>query len=290
MEFNGQKPQTNASRRVITGLVLAVVLCALWLLGGWPLRIGLVALMLLCMHEMYSAFTRRGDRPAVWVGIAYVLLALPAYLLLGREAIGPLLAAMTAIGLSAIVLRDELDFSSAMATIYPLFYPGLLMTLIFPLLDISSPLLANIAAGEAFLIALMNDLAAYEVGTRIGKHRLMPNLSPKKSWEGAVAGVAAAVVTAMLVPLAGVLICRVIPAAKAYLTEIPPLWQFALLGLVSGFLSITGDLNASLVKRWCGIKDYGSLLPGHGGMLDRLDSVLFCIVPVYVYFVWILRL
>ena len=65
---------------------------------------------------------------------------------------------------------------------------------------------------------------------------------------------------------------------------LPPLWSFAILGLVAGALSQVGDLVASLIKRHCGIKDYGTIFPGHGGMMDRMDGILFCGVACYLFF------
>ena len=72
--------------------------------------------------------------------------------------------------------------------------------------------------------------------------------------------------------------------AGFFIEGLPPLWHFALLGLVAGVCSQCGDLTASIVKRYCGVKDYGTIFPGHGGMMDRLDGAMFNVVVVYVYF------
>ena len=73
-------------------------------------------------------------------------------------------------------------------------------------------------------------------------------------------------------------------AADLAASPLPPLWAFGILGLIAGGLSQIGDLVASLVKRHCGIKDFGTIFPGHGGMLDRMDGILFCGVACYVFF------
>jgi phosphatidate cytidylyltransferase len=113
------------------------------------------------------------------------------------------------------------------------------------------------------------DTAAYHVGMAIGRHKLFPRVSPNKSWEGAVAGFAAAVIAAV--------------AAKflvlGYLTAV----EAVVLGLIVGTLGQVGDLFESLLKRDAGVKDSSNILPGHGGVLDRFDSLLFVAPAAYVY-------
>ncbi len=282
-EESGNRVSEMVKRRT-TGILLAVLLLTLWYLKGWPLRIGLVVMMVLSIHEMYSAFCHRGARPVKWVGIAYALLAMPVYLYYGAGALGPLTALSCMAGLTAIVLRGKVDFESAVATLFPLIYPGMLITLIFPLQDLKPPLFATVALGLCFLVALGNDLAAYEVGMRVGKTKLCPELSPKKTVEGAIAGVLGSMAMAVLIPLIATFITRALPAAHPYYAILPPLWHFAVIGLLGGIASPVGDLTASMAKRYCGIKDFGSIFPGHGGMLDRIDSVIFSGAIVYIYF------
>lgn len=284
MEDASEKKIRNMIRRRTTGIVLAVVMVALWVLQGWALRVGFIALMVMSMWEMYGAFIARGARPIRWVGMAYAVLALPAYMRFGIEVFGPLTTIFCMVGLAGVILRGEIDFDSAVATLFPLFYPGMLITLIFPLQDLAKPFYPQLATGLVLLIPLMNDLFAYEVGMRFGKRKLAPVLSPNKTIEGAVAGLLAAVGAAVLFPAAAQQVILRIPALHPYLSSYPPLWQFALLGLVGGISAVIGDLTASMVKRYCGIKDFGAIFPGHGGMLDRMDSVLFTGVVVYMYF------
>lgn len=272
-------------RRRITGIVLGVVMAVLWLLQGWPLRIGFVLVMLCSMWEMYSAFVVKGARPIRWVGMAYSILVLPAYMYYGMQALMPLMAVGCMLGLAGVIVRREIDFDSAVATLFPLIYPGMLTTLMFPILDIPSPYLTRIATALLFLVPLMNDLFAYEVGMRLGKRPLAPILSPKKTVEGAVAGMLASAIFAMIVPLVGMLLVDVVPALQQYAVPLPPMWFFLLVGLIGGVAAVIGDLTASMVKRYCGIKDFGALFPGHGGMLDRMDSMLFTGVVIYVFFV-----
>ena len=191
---------SNVIRRRITGIVIAVVMVALWALQGWPLRIGLVAVMVMAMWEMYGAFTVRGVKPIRWVGMGYALLALPAYLWLGVSALIPLTTLFCMLALGGVILRGQVDFDSAVATLFPLFYPGMLITMLFPLQDLQPVLWARVATALMLLIPLMTDLFAYEFGSHFGKHKLSPILSPNKSVEGAVAGLLAAACFSVMIP------------------------------------------------------------------------------------------
>lgn len=118
-----------------------------------------------------------------------------------------------------------------------------------------------------FVIAFLSDSFALFAGMAFGKHKLAPELSPKKTVEGAVGGVLGAMVSAVLSgllvgPLFGVEGCR--------------LWVLAVYGVLGSILSQLGDLSFSYIKREYGLKDFGDLFPGHGGVLDRFDSVIFC--------------
>ncbi|MEF9895736.1 MAG: CDP-archaeol synthase [Clostridia bacterium] len=283
MTQQGDKKVSEILKRQRTGILLAAVLLVLWYIQGWPLRVGFVAMMVLAIGEMYAAFSARGAKPVRWVGLLFALLSMPAYLYYGVQALMPLTALCYMTGLCCIVLRGQVDFESAMATLFPLIYPGMLISLIFPLQDLTPHLFATVALGMSFIIALANDLAAYEIGRRFGKTKLCPALSPKKTREGAIAGVIASIVASMVVPIVACLITR-----SAFST-LPPLWHFAIVGLLGGFAAPIGDLTASMVKRYCGIKDFGSIFPGHGGMLDRVDSVIFTGAVVYCYFALVLK-
>jgi phosphatidate cytidylyltransferase len=117
------------------------------------------------------------------------------------------------------------------------------------------------------------DTAAYFIGSRFGRHKLCPRLSPKKSWEGYLAGIGGAV-------LAGVLFAILWKAGAASELAVTPWWG-ALIGLAMGVLPTLGDLGESMIKRQVGTKDSSNLLPGHGGVFDRIDSWLWAVVIGY---------
>lgn len=268
--------------RILTAAVLiAGIGAGIWL-KGWVLRVILLGCMLLSVDEMYRAFKKLGCKPVRWVGYAFCVLATLSQAFSGQipllQSLNPAALSLTAgvmLAFAVIVLRGRVDFDALWSTLFPMVYPGLLFTQIFALQDIGTPTEATLALILAFFIASVNDTFALFIGLKFGKHRLSPEISPKKSVEGAVAGLVSSVLFAMLVPAF---------VTKATGALLPPLWAFALLGLVAGFLSQIGDLAASLIKRHCGIKDFGSIFPGHGGMLDRFDGILFCGAAVYIFF------
>ncbi len=274
-------------KRTITGVILAAILLLLLYFQGWALRIALIALMLVSFWEMYGAFSKMGTKPAKWVGILYALCVLPAYLLLGSGIILPLTTLFAMLGLGVIILRGKVDFPSAMGTIFPLIYPGLMVALIIPMQDMDSKLMASMALTLAFVIAFLSDVFAFEIGVHFGKRKLSPAISPNKTIEGAVAGLAGGIVAGGLVFLIAQMMVKYVPFAMKHAIQMPPVWHFALLGLVGSAASQIGDLTASMIKREAKIKDFGNLFPGHGGMMDRMDGVLFNAVVVYMYFLTI---
>ena len=274
--------------RTTTGLIMAVILVALWCMQGIVLRIALMLMTCLGVWEMYNALSTKGMRPARWVGMVYAVLAMPVYLVGGAVLLTPLTTICCVLGLAAVLFRGEADFEAAVGTLFPIFYPGLMFTMIYPLQDLGNPMLSSLALGLTFLISFASDIAAYEVGSRWGKHKMAPKLSPKKTVEGALAGLGGAMLISVLLPLIFKLGCLWIEPFRPYAAAMPALWKFIPLGLLAGGASIIGDLAASMVKRYCGIKDYGTLLPGHGGLLDRIDSVLFNGVVIYTFFLTIM--
>lgn len=283
-------------KRVITAILLILVMgLGIWF-QGWPLRIILLISMMMSLSEMYRAFRKIGYDPVRWVGYVYCVLAVlaQAYYATLNDArlfnsISPAMFALVVgllLGMTNIILKGKVAFDSMMATVFPMLYPGLFFSLIITLQDLDTRLASTMALVLGFFIASVNDTFALFIGLKFGKHRLSPEISPKKSVEGSVAGLVSSVCFAMLVPWIAFRLASVVPsiAADLAVSHYPPLWSFGILGLIAGALSQIGDLVASLVKRHCGIKDFGNIFPGHGGMLDRMDGILFCGVACYVFF------
>ena len=283
-------------KRVTTAILLiAVMAFGIWM-QGWPLRIILLISMLMSLSEMYRAFRKIGYDPVRWVGYVYCVLAVLAqayYASLNEkrlfESISPAMFALVVgllLGMTVIIIKGKVAFDSLMATLFPILYPGLFFSLIITLQDLDTRVAATMALVLTFFIASVNDTFALFIGIKYGRHKLSPEISPKKSWEGSIAGIIASVLFAMLVPWVTFRLAAYFPGIAVDLAKshYPPIWTFGLLGLIASALSQIGDLVASLVKRHCGIKDFGTIFPGHGGMLDRMDGILFCGVACYVFF------
>jgi phosphatidate cytidylyltransferase len=122
----------------------------------------------------------------------------------------------------------------------------------------------------------LSDSGAYFIGRKFGVHKMTPLLSPKKSWEGLVGGVAFGLIFNSLIAVA---LSRVLNVNL-------PWWAGAALGLIGALIGVLGDLSISMIKREVGAKDTGHIIPGHGGVLDRLDSLLFTIIVSYYFIIW----
>ncbi len=284
-------------KRVITGAVFTAIILGGIYLRGWALRALMLAAMLIGMFEVYRAIKKTGAKPAEWAGYVYAVLAIAlealAQLPNAPEWLKTMNAPATALviglllGLSAIVLRGRVDFPALSATVLPMAYPGFLFSMLASLQDIPNAAMALAALLIAFFLASINDVFALFTGMALGKHKLSPEISPKKTIEGSIGGLIASAVFAMLVAwlldwaqAAGVAQALRIGEAEAEFSIL----GFAMMGVFAGAMSQIGDLTASLVKRHCGVKDYGTIFPGHGGIMDRFDGILFCGAVCAVFF------
>lgn len=276
-------------KRIITGVVLLAVAGGLIVAQGWYLRAALLIMALTSFFEMYRAFRKKGMHPVTWPG--YVFCVAEALCIWFEDKLAfldgnHLLMGMTAcvmLGIICVVIKGKPDFEAVEATVMPMIYPGLLFLAFMELSDLQGRGMVTLALLMTILTSAMNDTFALFVGKALGKRKLIPGISPNKTVAGAMAGLAASVAFSVTIPLAVVAVDAHF-SGNAAMTMPAPWWAFAIFGLVAGVISQLGDLTASLVKRYCGIKDYGKLFPGHGGMMDRLDAILFTAAAVYAFF------
>ena len=259
------------------------------IIGGW-FAFALISLaMIVSTYEVYKAIRASGIEPVRWSGYLFCGLTIAASALAffvpaGREltTIALLIGVMAA--MTRLVSRGKIAIESLMATVFPMLYPGLFFAVLLEMLHFENRAIVTLALALSFIAASINDVFALLAGLCFGKHKLSPELSPKKTIEGSIGGLIASVIFCMVLPSLLKLIFSFDPSFAPQLANIPPVWAFGILGLVAGAFSQTGDLIASMLKRHCGVKDFGRIFPGHGGMMDRMDGVLFCGAACYIFF------
>lgn len=264
----------NLARRVGTALVALPAILAVVFVGPPWLGVALVAAALVVgLFEFFSLLRARGIRPLRWTGF---VLAVALFLDIAGPTWHPVpLAPLGALLLLTFTLWRGADLESvkaAAATLLGAVYLGALGGTIAALRLLPSPEEGSWGIVLLLVIVISSDTFAFFFGHALGRHRLAPALSPGKSVEGAIAGLAGGVLGALAVRHLGL---PTLPLAHALL-----------LGGAVAAMGIVGDLDESLLKRWAGVKDSGTLFPGHGGMLDRLDSLLFGAPVLYYYFLY----
>ncbi|MBR0463634.1 MAG: phosphatidate cytidylyltransferase, partial [Clostridia bacterium] len=214
----------------------------------------------------------------------YAAVSMPVYIMMGWNMMFPLLLLFVMLGMTCVVLRGAPDLNALFSTVLPILYPGAMFTLVYPLQDIADPYVATVVIGLVFMSALLCDVFAWAVGKTMGRHPLCHAISPKKTVEGAVAGLFGAAAAVPVCLLLGRLIVAVTHRTGAGVGMPNVIWLLAA-SVLAGAFSQCGDLAASVIKRALGMKDYGNFLPGHGGIMDRIDSVVFSGVILYIFFV-----
>ena len=259
--------------RIYTALVLFPILVVIVLTSDSLYRIGVVLVLGIGAWELYRLAQRQQYTPslaAAWFTLAVILLST-----IRPDTLWPgvTLGIFLTMGIMLWNYRqgDAAPFNSFALTMGIGLYLGWLGAHLL--------LLRELPAGEWWTLTVLlcdfaADTGAYFIGTRFGQHRLAPKISPRKSWEGYLGGVGTAVLFG-----AGVVLLWP-PAA-----QIQPL-HGAVIGLLVALISPLGDLAVSAFKRQAGVKDTSQLIPGHGGMMDRLDTVLIAAVLGYYYILW----
>lgn len=283
-------------QRVITSVVgLPILVAAIWFNGPWFTIVAAVW-GLASIFEFYNIVRKSNKVPiltffgALWVGILivypYFVAIFPdffkTYPLLDSIHFPPLLlTAAVVIPFAYLVLlrSKEMGFTGWAWTIGGIIYIGWMLSYLVSLRMLQSADRGFDFGRNWVFLALLatfaSDTCAYFVGRAWGRHHMAPDISPKKTWEGGAAGVIGSVIVCLLFTIPTPL-----RLPLAY-------WQAIILGIIVSILGQIGDLAESLFKRNMSVKDSSNLIPGHGGFLDRMDSVAFAGVVVYYYVVWV---
>lgn len=260
------------TRIAVALIALPFVILPIWF-GGPLYTLAVLVIALGGGYEFYELLTKGGYHPAPWLGLIWI----SALVLCGLQAdfaFQPtVLSAGFVITFVYAFFQHETPISTWLATSVIAIYLGVMMGQVQALRLLPNGMWWLVLG---LLITWFNDTAAYFVGSTLGRRKLWPRLSPKKTWEGTVAGWISAAAGA------GILV-YFLPLPLGIVSGI-------LLGFFGGVIGLLGDLSVSVLKRQVGVKDSGKLFPGHGGMLDRLDSVLFVLPFVYQVAHWVLKL
>jgi len=258
---------------------LAVIL--IFYPGGIPFAVAVGLVAIAGTHEYYNGVRKLNARPVEILGLLAVALFVVSALRYERSQIGAIFPAVLTLLLIAsfcveLVRENRAPLVNVGATVFGAIYVGWLIMHLVVLREIPG----NVTVGPyireagawlvmmAFICTWVSDTAAFFVGKFFGKKKLAPKLSPNKTVEGSIGGLVGALASVMIV---GTIIAL-------------PWYHSLILGMVMGVLCQLGDLSESAIKREVGLKDFGHVLPGHGGVLDRMDSMLFT-GPVMYYYV-----
>ena len=256
--------------RVISAFIMLPLLGILYV-GGLPLLWGCFLVGLWGMREFYQAFQQANIKSFPVVGYISLLLLYALQLFeIASKGLGLWLFITVLLCLGTLFYRfEEAQLLGPLVTLAGVLYVGFFSFHIVLIDQSPLPLLIWLTV----IVAFGTDIFAYFSGYLLGKHKLCPSISPKKTVEGAVGGLLGSMVLTLVF---------------LYFFSPDLLLHGLWIGFMGSLLSQVGDLVASMFKRKLGIKDYGTLIPGHGGILDRFDSVLFTGPFIYYSILWVL--
>ena len=262
-------------QRVITGAIIAVVVLVI-LFSNVVVTGAFVALLALIAQYEFLKVVGIGENPVLLGTNLIFSIIFAVIVFFEKNAVLPAIAAFYVILLFAIMLfnHEKTEFNHVSLCVFSLVYITASMLHIVTVRQLD---MGNLYIFLIFIGAFATDTCAYFVGVLFGKHKLCPKVSPKKTIEGAVGG---EVGTVVLMLAFGYVAGKLNNLDVNY-------FNLAFLGILSGLFSQLGDLTASIIKRQYDVKDYGHILPGHGGVMDRLDSIIL-MAPLVYYFVTIL--
>lgn len=263
----------NLQNRLIVGFTGGFVLLALAFLGGWLFFALIVLILVLSLHEIHLMGVQIGFKKFdLFTYLFSVVVLLDMYLYAGRDLLIISVAYITYLLIYASFRNKEkmlleISFRCLTAFYLSLFLGYLILVREFPFAS-GNAAGGNIIAG-IFLSTWMLDTTAYFAGNMFGKHKLFPVISPKKTIEGGIGGITGAIGT-------------MVGVKYLFFTQLPIL-HAVILGLIIGIFGQLGDMIESFFKRSTGVKDASSILPGHGGIFDRFDSLIFLGPFIYGY-------
>ena len=255
--------------RLIGGFIVGVITLIALFAGGITSAVILTIVSIVGIREMLRVYSLDKSLLAIVTYIATLLLY--AFIYMGKtDFVFPLVIGMVLVSLSIYVITfPKYKDTDVIRTLFSFLYIALLLSYVLRIRTMDAGMLL---AMFVLISSWINDIFAYLVGSAIGKHKFSPKVSPNKSVEGFVGGIVGAGFIGFLY---GIVFKAYVPFSGAYC---------AIIAAVGAIPAVIGDLAASAIKRDNGIKDYSNLIPGHGGVIDRIDSILFT-APIIYYLV-----
>ncbi len=262
--------------RVLTAVIGIPVIILVLLAPSWVILAAVILCSLIGLFEFYGAVELRKTKPLLCV-LGYIgAAAMPLCVFLEPKQILTCAFVYMIILFSVMLMSHrKIMFTDISLTVMSLIYiPFLLAHVLF----IRRMEFGNIIVWLVFVGAFMTDSCAFFAGKALGRHKLCPDISPKKTVEGAIGGVVGCGLAFLLIAfIVNTALVRWLDGyTMSYL-------RMFILGLISAVLAQIGDLTASLIKRQFEIKDFGNLFPGHGGMLDRCDSIVLVAPTIFLF-------
>src|SRR5687767_3275659 len=262
--------------REITAVVAAPLI--IWLIGWsheYVFDAVIAVVCVLALHEFLALGKAKGYDVPIWLCVVIMLVIMAAFILPQLSVELGMFTALLLIPAWYVVGRKELDESlpSSAIAVLATTYVGMLGGSLIRLRN-DFPVGWKLVF-FLLLVVWLGDSGAYYVGRTFGKHKLSPRISPKKTTEGLAGGIVTSVITALVIHL-------------TFFREFP-LVHAIIAGVILSFAGVVGDLAESMWKRSADVKDSGTLIPGHGGFLDRFDSILFTAPILYCYWTLIVH-
>ncbi len=243
-------------------------------LGGIYLKGFVLVLSGMALWEFYSAVKEKNLKPIKSIG--YILLAMYYVLNNNFELMMYILVVASFVSLIIPVVNLKYTFIDVSVTLLGVIYCGILFSFVYL---VNAKPFGEYLVWIIFIGSWLSDTAAFYSGKMFGKHKLSPKVSPKKTVEGSIGGLFGATI---FTGLFGIIIQHYI--------NIMPIYNYFIIGTLCGLFGQLGDLVASSIKRYVDIKDYSNLIPGHGGILDRFDSIIFSATVVFYYLNFIVKI
>lgn len=259
-------------KRLISALIAIPLLLFFTISGGLVFKGGIIFITAVALYEYINAYKNTNYKAIMFVLILGFILYYSLILTNEYKYILPIIFLIVILSMATPIFNSKYNVISSTVTVTGFIYIVGFFAFLVLIRDYNH---GNMLIWLVFIISWCCDTFAFYIGRRFGKNKLCPKVSPKKTVEGSIGGILGSVV--------GILIWGYFNQNIGFIW-----YQLISLGAIGGGISQIGDLSASLIKRHIGIKDYGNIMPGHGGILDRFDSILFTAPVVYYYIVMFL--